>query len=796
MSGSVGEPVRRNEDERLLTGHGRFSDDFDLPDQVYAAMVRSPLPHARLLSIDVSQALQCPGALGAFTGRDCAADGLGEIPHDPLPKTKFDMKLHAPGGAVGDPVHLGRHLPLPMDKSRYVGEPVAMVVAETKVQALDAAEAVLVDYEPLDAVTDTAASAEPDAPRIWEEAAGNVLIETLFGDSAATDAAFAKADHVVSMGFDIGRVTGVPMEPRSALGAYDTTTGRYTLYAGSGGVVRQKREIAAVLNTDPSNVRVVAYDVGGNFGTRNRVYVEFPLLVWAARKLDRPVKYTAVRSESFISDYQGRDLRADLDLALDRNGDILALRASNLSNVGARCVSLSPLSKGAGIITGCYRVPVATVRARAVFSNTPPTNAYRSSGRPEIVLAVERLIDTAARELGFDPIALRRRNLVRPDDMPYRNAVGMVYDSGDYGTCLDKAMALNGWDGFEMRRRAVEGRGQLLGRGVCCYVESSIGSPIEQTEFHVRADAQRVDVVIGTQPSGQGHETAFAQVAADGLGLPFEQVRIVLGDTDIVKVGGGSHSGRSMRMAGTVIVKAANTFIAQGRRVAAHILEAAEPDIGFADGRFLVAGTDRGMTIFELAAAAQSRGLPEDALSVIETNEMHTPVFPNGCHICEVEVDPETGYVKIARYAAVDDVGRAINPMIVDGQTHGGLVQGVGQAMWEQCVFDPSGQPLSGSFMDYGMPRADHFPDLKTELHEVPSPTNPLGVKAGGEGGTTAALGVIVNAVVDALRPYGIRGLKMPLTPYKVWSAIESARRGGYSRSRLIEPISWVRAIL
>ncbi len=652
-----------------------------------------------------------------------------------------------------------------------------MVVAETKAQALDAAEAVQVDYEPLDAITDTAAAGQVGAPRLWDELPDNILIETFFGDAAATDAVFEKADHVVSKGFDIGRVTGVPMEPRSALGAFDPATGRYTLYAGSGGVVRQKREIATVLGIDPSDVRVVAFDVGGNFGTRNRVYIEFPLVAWASRKVGRPVKYTAVRSESFVSDYQGRDLRVDLELALDRDGTFLGLRSSNLSNVGARCVSLSPLSKGAGIATGCYRIPAAWVRARAVFSNTPPTNAYRSSGRPEIIFAVERLVDTAARELGFDPIALRRRNLVRPDDMPYRNAVGMEYDSGGYETCLDKAMALNGWEGFAARQRAAEANGLLLGRGVCNYVESSIGSPIEQTAFHVRAEEERLDVVIGTQPSGQGHETAFAQVAADGLGLPFTQVRIVLGDTDIVEVGGGSHSGRSMRMAGTVIVKAVGSFIAKGRRVAAQVLEAAEVDIGYENGRFFVSGTDRGMTMFELATEATARGLPDDALSVVEQNEMHTPVFPNGCHICEVEVDPETGHVRITRYAAVDDVGRAINPLIVHGQTHGGLVQGVGQAMWEQCVFGDTGQPLSGSLMDYGMPRADHFPAFETELHEVPSPTNPLGVKAGGEGGTTAAVGVIVNAVVDALRPYGIRDLKMPLTPSTVWEAIRDARR-------------------
>jgi carbon-monoxide dehydrogenase large subunit len=777
MSRSIGEPVHRKEDERLLTGRGRFTDDFNLDGQAYAAIVRSPHPHAVIRAIDASPALRMPGVLAAFTGKDCDADGLGEIPHDPLPKTKFDLKLHAPGGVVGEPVFVGGHTLLPADKARYVGEAIVLVVAETKSLALDAADSVIVDYEPLPAVTDTAAAVNENAPVIWDATPGNVLVETYFGDREATAAAFAIADHSFSMEFDIGRVTGVPLESRSALGAYDEETGRYTVYAGSGGVVRQKREIATVLKEDPAKIRVLAYDVGGNFGTRNRVYVEFPLMAWASRKLGRPVKYTAVRSESFISDYQGRDLRVELTLALDREGRFLALCGSNLSNVGARCVSLSPLSKGAGIITGSYRIPAAFLRARATFSNTPPTNAYRSSGRPEIIFAIERLIDTAAHELGFDPIALRRLNLVPPEAMPYRNAVGMVYDSGAYEAGLDKALRLAEWGSFDARRRDAQSRGKLLGRGLAHYVESSIGTPVEQAEIHIRQEERLIDVVIGTQPSGQGHETAFAQVAAEWLGLPVDQVRIVLGDTDIVKVGGGSHSGRSMRMAGTVIVKAADAFIAQATRFASQCLEAAEADIEFNHGRFLVTGTDRGLTIFELAARAEQQGLPEDFLSAIEDNEMHTPVFPNGCHVCEVEVDPETGHIQIVRYAAVDDVGRAINPMIVDGQTHGGLVQGVGQAMWEQCVFDTEGQPLCGSFMDYGMPRADHFPSFQTELHEVPSPTNPLGVKAGGEGGTTAALGVIVNAAVDALRVYGVRDLKMPLTPLRVWEAIRAARQ-------------------
>ena len=545
----IGRPVRRKEDHRLLTGQGRFTDDFAVVGQTHGVMVRSPHAHARIRSIDTSAALRMPGVLGIFTGADCAADGLREIPHSPLPKTRFDMKLHGPGESE---VFIGRHALLPTDKARHVGEALVMVVAGTKAEAADAAEAVEIDYDPLPAVTRTADAASSGAPRVWDDIPDNVLVETFFGDQAATEKAFAGADHVFGMDFDIGRVTGVPMEPRAALGVWDEASGRATLYAGSGGAVRQKREIAEIMGLDAENVRVLSMDVGGNFGTRNRLYVEFGLVVWAARKVGRPVKFTCERGDSFVSDYQGRDLLTEVELALDRDGNFLALRASNLSNVGARCVSLSPLSKGSGIVTGSYRIPAAWLRSRAVFSNTPPTNAYRSSGRPEVIFAIERLIDTAARELGFDAVELRRRNLVTADEMPYANAVGMIYDSGEYGRSLDMAMEIADWDGSHARRRETEARGKLLGRGLAHYVESSIGTPIEQAEIHVRPDDERIDVVIGTQPSGQGHETSFAQVAAEWLGQSEDRVRIVLGDTDIVKVGGGSHSGRSMRMAGTV----------------------------------------------------------------------------------------------------------------------------------------------------------------------------------------------------------------------------------------------------
>jgi carbon-monoxide dehydrogenase large subunit len=771
----IGQPMPRHEDARLISGQGRFTDDFSFPGQAYAAMVRSPHPHARIVSIDKSRALAMPGVLGVFTGADCAAEGLGAIGHDPLPKTRDDMKLAAPGGGE---VFFGPHLLLPADKVRHVGEAVAMVVAETKAQALDTAEAVDVVYEELPFVLHSEDAMKSGAATVWDEVPGNILVDTHFGDAAATNRAFAQAANVVKMNFNIGRVTGVPLEPRACVANYDAASGRYTLHAGSGGVVRQKRELAAVLNIEPDTLRVLSFDVGGNFGTRNRVYPEYGLVLWAARKLTRAVKFTTSRSECFISDYQGRDLVTKLELALDAKGRFLALRATNISNAGARCVSLSPLSKGAGLITGNYAIPAASLRAVSVFTNTIPTQAYRSSGRPEVTFAIERLIDIAATKLNIDRISLRRRNLVKPKAMPYRNAVGMTYDSGRYEENMDLAMRIADWDGFTARKRGAKKRGKLLGLGLANYVESSIGAPKEQARIAIKPT--RVDVIVGTQPAGQGHETSFAQVVSDLLQVPLESISIIMGDTDVVRAGGGTHSGRSMRHAATVFSMAATTLIANGKRIAAHILGTTMDRIEFNDGRFAARETNRSFDFLELAQEITKHALPEDlarGLAVVTDNEMHDPVFPNGCAVCEIEIDPDTGNLALTRYASVDDVGRAINPLIVDGQTHGAIVQGIGQALWEQFVVEAdSGQPLTGSLMDYGMPRAHLLPSFTTEIVEVLSPTNPLGIKAGGEGGTTGAPAAIVSALADALKPYGVFNLEMPATPFRIWQAIQHAK--------------------
>ena len=773
---AIGQPLRRKEDHRLLTGAGRFSDDFNLEGQAHAAMVRSPHPHARIVAIDAARALGMPGVLGVFSGRDCLADGLGAIPHGPVPSTRYDMKLTGPGGGQ---VFEGPHRLLPADRARHVGEAVAMVVAETQAQAMDAAEVVDVSYEELPWVAEAAAALAPGAPAVWDEVPDNVLVDTRFGDQMATERAFAAADRVVAREFHIGRVTAAPLEPRAALAQFDPSSGRYTLWAGSGGAVRQKAELAAVLGIERDRLRVLSFDVGGNFGSRNRVYVEFGLVLWAARKLGRPVKYTATRSEAFLSDYQGRDLLTGVELALAADGRFLGFRADNVSNVGAHCVSLSPLGKGSALVTGSYDIPAATLRARAVFTNSMPTQAYRSSGRPEVTFAIERLIDDAAEEIGVDPITLRRRNLVRPEAMPYTNAVGAIYDSGTYEANMDLAMGLADWGGFARRRDEAASRGRLLGRGLANYVESSTGAPRERAELTVTPEGA-VEVVIGTQPSGQGHETSFAQVVADLLNVPVETVRIIMGDTDVVSIGGGSHSGRSMRHAATVIGMASEELTAKGRRIAAVVLGVPAEDIDYADGTFTARGTNRALGVLELAKEASEIALPDDlkdGLAVVADNEMHRPVFPNGCAACEVEVDPETGRTELTRYISVDDVGRCVNPLIVHGQTHGAIAQGVGQALWERCVVDPqSGQPLCGSLMDYAMPRADTLPALTDEIVEVLSPTNPFGIKAGGEGGTTPALAVVVGAIVDALRDYGIHGLPMPATPLAVWRAIHGAQ--------------------
>src|SRR5580698_7237017 len=776
MDSKIGGTVRRKEDARLVTGRGHYSDDLNLPGQAYGAAVRSPHAHARIRAIDVAAARAMPGVLAVLTGADALADGLTRIPHLAAAGTPPDIVLH---NRDGSPVPVAPHFVLPADRVRHVGTAIAFVIAETVAQAKDAAEAVTVDYELLPAVIDATAAVAKDAPRLYDDLP-NIMIDAEVGDAKATDAAFARAAHVTRLDTWINRVTGVPMEPRAAVGVYDPATQRYTLYAGSGGIVRQKKEIAGILGVPFESVRVVAHEIGGNFGTKNSFFPEFALVVWASRRVGRPVKWTCDRSEAFTSDYMGRDLTVSAQLALDADGRFLALRTKNLSNVGAHSGSYVPLVKGVGLCTSGYRIPVAHVSARAVLSTTMCTTPYRSAGRPEVIYVIERLVDKAAQEHGFDRVGLRKRNLIPPSAFPYKNPQGIVYDSGTYRVVMDRAMELGNWSGFKKRRAEARKRKRLRGIGLCSYLETTGGYPRERADITVHPQG-RVDVVVGTLSSGQSHETTFAQCVAEWLGVPFDDVNIIESDTDIVKEGGGSHSARSMRLAGIVMGNASDAVIDKGKKIAAHVLETAEEDIGFAAGRFTVKGTDRSVGLYDVAAAAaDGKAVPEELRGALDATSDETIKqlgFPYGAHVCEVEIDPQTGKLEIIKYTCVDDVGQAINPMVVDGQTHGGAAQGIGQALWELCSYDAEGQLLSASFMDYSMPRADMLPSFTTDISEVWSPTNRLGVRGAGEGGTTGALGAVVNAVVDALAEFGVTHIEMPVTPERVWRAIHESKK-------------------
>jgi carbon-monoxide dehydrogenase large subunit len=776
MPQTIGQPLRRKEDLRLLTGSGRYSDDVSLPGQAYAHVLRSPHAHARIRGIDTAAARAMPGVLAVLTGADVVADGLKEVPHTPIPsKPPADILLiNRDGSAHG---YAPQEL-LPTERVRYVGQQVVMVVAESIAAAKDAAERVTVDYETLKPVTATPGAVTSEV-RLYDHV-GNVCIDADVGDVDATKAAFARAAHVAKFETWVQRVTGVPLDARAAVGVYDPATNKHTLHAGSGGVVRQKHELATILGVPQTDVRVECGDVGGNYGTRNAFYPEFALVVWAAKRLGRPVKWTCERSEAFASDYQGRDQAITLELALDDKGRFLAVRGQVICNTGAHSVMYVPLLKCSELLTSVYRVPTAHIRSRAVLTNTPPTNPYRSAGRPEAMFAVERVIDIAAREFGYDRIDLRRRNLVPPSAQPYANPLGMTYDSGDYAKSMDRAIALADWKGFAKRKRESKRNGKLRGIGLANYIESTSGSPREYAKVDVQPEG-RIDVTVGTLSSGQGHETSFAQCIGEWLGVDIDSVRLIQGDTDIVPIGGGSHSARSMRMGGVVMGKASQAVIQKATKIAGHVLETDAIDVAFAEGRFTVKGTDRSIDLFEVARAARERNdLPQELRGPLAADcedFIRLAAFPFGSHVCEVEIDPDTGHVEIARYTAIDDVGRAINPLILHGQTHGGIAQGVGQALWEHSNYDTvSGQLLAGSMMDYAMPRAEYLPSFTSELSETLAPGNPLGVRGGGEGGTTPALGVVVNAVVDALSDYGVTHIEMPVTAERVWRAIRDGK--------------------
>ena len=746
-SQGIGKPIPRKEDERLLQGKGCYADDVHLPGETYASVVRSPHAHARIRSIDATAALAMPGVLAVLTGNDAARDGLKPVPFRPVSPNPHEVQLKAS--------FLAPYPLLPQDRVRFVGQAVAFVVAENAMAAKDAAESVAVDYEPLPAIIATRAAAE--GPRLWDSP--NICSDTTVGDPV--DEPFKRAAHVVALETAVNRVTGVPMEPRAALGSYDEQAGRYTVYASCAGPHRARAEIAGALGVPENEVRVVTRELGGNYGTRNNLYPEFALVAWAARRLGRPVKWTCERTEAFLSDEHARDLASRSELALDAHGNFLAMRCDHVSNVGAHAVSFIPLTKGMAISTSVYRFPAASIRGRAVMSTTSPTTPYRAAGRPEMMFIIERLIDIAARRHGFDRVELRARNLIRKEELPYRTNTGLVYDSGDYLGAQVRALELADWKGFEKRRRESRARGRCRGIGLGHYVELNTGAPRERAEVRVLPE-RRVEVVLGTLSAGQGHETSFAQLVAEWLAVDLAQVKLITGDTDLTPIGGGSHSGRSMRMGAVVMAHACDRIVELGKQRASERLEVSSKDLEFETGRFRVKGTDRSVGLFDLGLLKADYD---------ETTPL--PSYPFGCAVCEVEVDPETGVVEVVRHSTVDDCGRAVNPLILHGQTHGGIAAGVGQALWEACRYDPeTGQLLSASFMDYAMPRADQLPMFDTEISEIPSTTNPLGMRGGGEGGTTPALAAVANAVVDALAEFGVEHLDLPLTPERVWRAI------------------------
>ncbi len=758
----LGQPILRKEDARLLVGGGCYSDDVNLPGQAYACFVRSPHAHARVGRVETAAARATPSVIAVLTGADAAADGVKPLTHSPMPANPHEEIIRRHHVAFIAP-----HPPMPADRVRFVGEIVAMVIADTPAAARDGAERVVVEWMPLPATTASLAAAAPDAPILYDGTTSNVCVDAEVGDAATVAAAFAGAAHVVRLETWVQRVTGVTMEPRAAVGAWEGESGRFTVHAGAGGLGRTRTGVAGALGVPESAVRVVARDVGGNFGTRNSCYPEFALVAWAARRVGRPVKWTGERREAFLADYQGRDLVSHAELALDAAGTFLAFRGVNTSNVGAHVVSFHPLNKGLAIATTVYHVPAVSMRGRAVVTNTSPTTPYRSAGRPEVMFVMERLIDLAARRHGFDRLDLRRRNLVPASAMPYRNGLGVLYDSGDYRAALDRAAALADWAGFETRRAEARRRGRYRGIGVANYLELNTGDPRERAHITVRPEGQ-IDLVLGTLSSGQGHATSFAQLLVEWFGVRLSEVRLITGDTDVTVVGGGAHSARALRLAAVVMAKASDQIVEKGTRIAAGLLEAAEADIEFSARRFRVKGTDRSVDLYEVAAAGPLEGLSDEILTA--------PSFPYGCAVCEVEVDPETGVVEVVRYTTVDDCGRAVNPMILHGQTHGGIAQGVGQALWESCAYDPeTGQLLSATLMDYALPRAAMLPAFTTEISEVPSTSHPLGLRGGGEGGTTPALGAVVNAIVDALADLGVEHVELPATPERVWQAIRDA---------------------
>jgi carbon-monoxide dehydrogenase large subunit len=769
MQFGIGQPVTRKEDPRFLTGRARYVADIDLARQAYAAFLFSPHAHARIRGIDTIAAERAPGVHAVLTGQDWAADGLGTLDPEFMPE---DM-----GGPKG---HRTKRPPLAIDRVRYVGERVAVVIAATEELARDAAELITIDYEALPVVVQAQDAVRPGAALVHDEIPGNVAFTLRMGNAEAADPAFAQAQHVTRLSLVNNRITAVTMEPRGCIADYDAGTGRYTLYTSTQNVHGVRHGLAhQILHVSESRIRVVARDVGGGFGMKGPVYPEEAVTVWATRRVGRPVKWIPSRTEALLGDYEGRDQVVEAELALAGDGRFLALRWTGMHNAGAYIEGAGaiPILFSLKLASTVYDIPAVSVTSRLVLTNTAPTIPYRGAGRPEAVYIIERLIDQAAREMQLDPAGLRRRNLI--GSFPYQTKTGWLYDSGDFAAAMTKCQALADWQGYSERHAASAAAGRLRGRGIVYYTDNT-GIFNERMELRFDPSGE-LTIVAGTLSHGQGHETSYAQMVSDWLGVPADKIRLAQADTDEVAIGRGTYASRSMMVGGSALRAAADEVIERGKRFAAHFMEADAPDIIFSEGNFTIAGTDRTMPLEQIAKMSFIPvGLPSElgvGLQGAGAFSADVPSFPNGCHICEVEIDPETGAVVLDRYTVVDDIGTVINPLLARGQIQGGVAQGAGQALLEDVVYEKdSGQLVTGSLMDYGIPRADMLPVIEIDFNPVPSMSNPLGIKGVGEGGTVAATPTVMNAILDALVPLGVSDLPMPATPERVWQAIHRAR--------------------
>ncbi len=766
MKFGIGQPVPRQEDPTLLRGEGRYTDDLSLPNQAWCYMVRSQMAHGIIKSIDTSEAKSMPGVLGVWTGKD-----LNEAGYGPL-KTLIPVP-----NRDGTPMKMPTRHSLATDKVRFVGDPVAFVVAETLAQAKDAAEAVMVDIEQLPAVTDAREATQAGAPLVFDEAPGNICVDYLYGDTAKVAEAFAAAAHVTRLRLVSNRIVVCAMEPRSALAEYDATSDRYILRCGNQGAFGLKHQMADLLKIKPDQMRILTGNVGGSFGMKGSPYPEYAGLFHAAKIIGRPVKWTDERSGSFLSDQHGRDHDFDAEMALDKDGRFLAVRLTGFANVGAYLANVGPLMGSMGVtrnLAAIYRTPLIEVATKVAFTNTSPVGAYRGAGRPEANYFMERLIDTAAREMGIDKVEMRKRNHIKPEEMPFKTASGTTYDSGEFTALLDKALTLADVAGFEARKAESKQRGKLRGLGIGDFLEVTAPPMKEMGGIRFEPNGD-VSIITGTLDYGQGHWSAFAQVLTEKLGVPFHRIKLIQGDSDLLIAGGGTGGSKSIMASGAAIVEASDKVIDKGKQIAGVALEASPVDIEFKRGRFTIVGTDRGVGIMELAERLRGgMKLPEgvpDTLDVSHVHEAAPSAFPNGAHVAEVEIDPDTGWVDVVKYTMVSDFGTVINPLLVEGQSHGGVVQGIGQALFERTVYSEDGQFMTGSFTDYALPRASDTPFFTMGYHSVPAKTNVLGAKGCGEAGCAGSLPSVMNAISDAL---GGKHINMPATPERVWEALHS----------------------